>query len=180
MIRSPRFIYGSIIGLILLAGIVIYFFQIPLFTVNSGGELSVRYDTIQQLENDAELIVEAHAEKSKSFKHKSVIFTLSDVQVKQVYKGSVKPNEIIQVLETGGVYNNILHTFDDNKAIRSGDNALLFLKKYKGPVAQDAYTVLGVYQGKFNIDSNGVLLPSHHVTGELQNIQKISDLNLSQ
>lgn len=72
MIRSPRFIYGSIIGLILLAGIVIYFFKSP-FTVNSGGELSVRYDTIQQLENDAELIVEAHAEKSKSFKHKSVI-----------------------------------------------------------------------------------------------------------
>ncbi|WP_010499914.1 hypothetical protein [Paenibacillus elgii] len=170
----------GIIALLITTALLIHLLNVPIVTVNSYGELSESFKTVDGLKQKADIIVETDVMKANPIKYNNVVFTVSDVVIKKAYKGHHQINEQIKILETGGVYNNIEHTFEGQKTLKSQEKAILFLKKYVGPVTKDqAYTVLGVYQGKFNLDSSGNIISKkvEHPT-QLDLIANKNQLNL--
>lgn len=145
--------------------------------VDSSGELERIYSSVEELKNDAEFMVDIRVNSTQSLQYKEVVFTLSEVNVNQVYSGMLNTKNIT-ILETGGIYNNRNHTFNGNEALKTGDEAVLFIKKYEGPVAQDVYVILGVYQGKFSLKDGDEIIPSKEVMPGLESLRKKSDLIL--
>jgi len=168
----------SAITCIAIIGLIIYTLNIPLRTVDTGGELTKGYSSIDDLKDSSELIAEVLVSDSDALKYKNVIFTVQSAQVQKLYKGSVDIKDI-QILETGGVYGNAEYTFEKNKVMKKGEKAVVFLEKYKGPILKDAYVILGVFQGKFTIDKNGDLTPSYETIGEISNVKNLGDLNFN-
>ncbi|KPV59667.1 hypothetical protein QJ48_09760 [Paenibacillus sp. A3] len=178
-LNKKKITYGIII-LFIMSALLIHLMNVPIFSLNIHGELSESFKTVDELKQKADIIVEADVVKANSIKYNNVVFTLSDVVIKKTYKGHLQNNEYIKILETGGVYNNIEHTFEGQKTLKRQEKAILFLKKYVGPVTKDqAYTVLGVYQGKFNLDSSGNIVSKNlEYTTQLDLITNKNELNL--
>ncbi|WP_144936850.1 cytochrome c maturation protein CcmE [Paenibacillus sp. 32O-W] len=164
-------------AVVLLAGAV-YFSNIPLLAINSTGELSEYYSSIDELSQRADIIVQVEKTGGKSFKYEDVPFTLSQAKIQQSYKGSKPAGERIVILETGGIIHNIEYTFEGNKILRDKDRAVLFLKKYTGPVTnEDAYVILGVFQGKFKLGGkDGIIHSSDHLSKDLAKLRTKHEL----
>lgn len=135
--------------------------------VDVSGEVVEDFDSIQKLNESAEVIAKVEINVSESFQYKNVVFTLSDAKVKQVYKGDVEPENVIKILETGGYKDGTEYTFEGNEVFETGEKAYVYLEKYEGPVAKDAYVIKGVYQGKF-LEEEGELLSPNGVAKGLQ------------
>ncbi|WP_064200817.1 hypothetical protein [Brevibacillus brevis] len=125
------------------------------------------FDSIKKLTESAEVIAEVEINESESFQYKNVVFTRSDAKVKQVYKGDVEPENVIKILETGGYKNGTEYTTEGNKVFETGEKAYVYLEEYEGPVAEDAYVIKGVYQGKF-LEEEGQLQSPNGVAKGLQ------------
>lgn len=157
-LNKNKIIFGLFIALCLSA-LLIYLSNIPLLTFNSHGELSESFSTVDELKQKAEVIVEVNISDAKAKKYNDVVFTLSSAEVKKIYKGDLQKKTYLNILETGGVHNNIEHTFEGEKTLKKQDNAILFLKKYNGPITnEEAYVILGMYQGKFKLDKSGAII----------------------
>lgn len=113
------------------------------------------------------MIAKVEINVSESFQYKNVVFTLSDAKVKQVYKGDVEPENVIKILETGGYKDGTEYTFEGNEVFETGEKAYVYLEKYEGPVAKDAYVIKGVYQGNF-LEEEGELQSPNGVAKGLQ------------
>ncbi|GAB1529840.1 MULTISPECIES: hypothetical protein [Brevibacillus] len=135
--------------------------------VDVSGEVVEGFDSIKELNESAEVIAEVEINESESFQYKNVVFTLSDAKVKQVYKGDVLPENVIKILETGGYKNGTEYTTEGNKVFETGEKAYVYLEEYEGPVAEDAYVIKGVYQGKF-LEEEGQLQSPNGVAKGLQ------------
>lgn len=144
-------------------------------TINMHADLAKEYTSVEDLKKDSKIIAEVRAFEVNSFEYKNVVFTLTKADVINVYKG--EEIESLKILETGGKQDNINYAFNGNKVFEKNDTSLVFLDKYIGPIADDAYVVLGVYQGKFNTNGDKITLPNE-VKGELKNITSISDFEL--
>lgn len=179
ILKRSTIIISVAIGLILLTAVSFTSFNYkkdyPMETVNIHADLAKEYTRIEDLKNDSEIIVEVRASEVKSFDHKNIIFTLTKAEVLNIYKGQAVEN--INILETGGIQNNTNYTFFDNKVFEKNDTALLFLDKYVGPIVDDAYVILGAYQGKFLTNGDKITIPNE-IKGELKNIKTISDFEL--
>ncbi|WP_281889493.1 substrate-binding domain-containing protein [Paenibacillus sp. YYML68] len=165
--------------LVLLAAVsILYAFQIPIYTVNSHGEISQYFSSIQELNDQADLIVLAEVQRTKSFKYKNMPFTISTVSISKVVKGNKNKQDTIQVLETGGIMNNVEYTYEHSRAMRRNDKVALYLAPYNGPITQEeAYVVLGVYQGKLQYDESGAIIGGHqHISDDLKSVKSIEDL----
>lgn len=167
-----------VIGLAIIFSFVIvfYFLNIPVYTINQTGEISDGYSTIQALKSDSSLIARVNIRDVETLKYNDVIFTISNATITNVFKGNIEPRTI-RILETGGIHNNIEYVFEENKVFKRNEKAIVFLKKYKGPIVDDAYVVLGVFQGKF-IEKDDKLIPSKHTIGELKTVSKLIDLKI--
>ncbi|MED1919810.1 hypothetical protein P4V64_31525 [Bacillus thuringiensis] len=144
--------------------------------VDVSGDVVEGFDSIKKLNESAEVIAEVEINESKSFQYKNVVFTLSDAKVKQLYKGDVDPENVIKILETGGYKDGTEYTFEGNEVFETGEKAYVYLEKYEGPVAEDAYVIKGVYQGKF-LEEEGKLQPPNGVAKGLQ-VESESQLGL--
>lgn len=71
------------------------------------------------------------------------------------------------------------YAFDGNEVFKENEKALVFLDKYTGPVADDAYVVLGVYQGKYVFTDDSTLLAPKEAQGDLAKVKSIEDLGIS-
>ncbi|WP_150265603.1 hypothetical protein [Paenibacillus tepidiphilus] len=145
------------------------------------GDLANNYNTVTELTYDSEAIYKVEVINSKSFEYEGVVFTVSTANVVENYKGDVI-SSFVNILETGGNYNNTEYVFEDSSVLKSGDKAVVYLKKYEGPIpeAQGAFVISGVYQGKFNIDeaSGDLLVPAAVEQQELTEVRSLIDLNL--
>lgn len=84
--------------------------------------------------------------------HGGVSFVRSKISVYEVLQGDIQPNEEIWLLQT---------KLKQDPIVRKGEQLLLFLEKYDGPVVQeDAYVSVGLYQGHYMITAEAELLPS--------------------
>ncbi|MBP1999991.1 hypothetical protein J2Z69_001010 [Paenibacillus shirakamiensis] len=148
--------------------------------VNVSGDLNKVFKTVSDLKNNAPLIIEAEVVKGTSFEYNHVIFTKNNLLVKKVYKGDLQGKQNIDILETGGISDNKEFVLEGNPVSKPGEKLVLFLKKYDGPVTEDAYTIEGAYQGKFTFDDGKKISfkKANEKFGELQSIQSINDLQL--
>ncbi|QOT00353.1 hypothetical protein JNUCC42_06420 [Brevibacterium sp. JNUCC-42] len=126
----------------------------------------VGYKNVEALENEAEYIVVGHLEKDFSeyeptFNYSSVgrigeFYTKTDVIIDKTLKGETD-TKVIPVLQDAAYvdspskHQDDLLTIEGYAPMEKGREYLLFLSK-----ANDgqSYNVLGVYQGKFDIDGS--------------------------
>ncbi|NUU62621.1 hypothetical protein [Paenibacillus agri] len=143
------------------------------------GDLAFNYTTVQDITYDSDSIYEVSVTNTNSFEYKDIVFTLSEASVNNLFNG--EDISTVKILETGGTLNNVEYLFEEGGVLKPGDTAIVYLKKYIGPIpeAQGAYVISGVYQGKFDMDkSTKKLTPAATEQEELSEVQWLSDLNL--
>jgi|GEM_PF-580875 hypothetical protein len=138
--------------------------------------LTDEFRSIQELRDRAELIALVSVKSTKSLTVSGVTFTLSESEIKEVFKGDA-PQRVINILETGGIdgKGNMI-SYSDNPVFQRNDQAVVFLERYVGDVAKDAYVILGVYQGKFRVVDEDKLIPSTGVSDQLENLTSKKEL----
>ncbi|MFC5528603.1 hypothetical protein [Cohnella yongneupensis] len=114
--------------------------------------LQTYYQNFEEITIDSDLIVEVELTgNTKQFNYGHADWSVADAEVKKVYKGDEKfKSELIQILEVAPL-DNTSENYVNKKH-------LLFLKKYIGPMIEDAYVIAGVYQGNFKIDNEDKLI----------------------
>ncbi|MGE7823308.1 hypothetical protein [Paenibacillus sp. NPDC093718] len=111
------------------------------------------YENIDELANDSEVIAQVIIRETSPMTYLDVPFTISEADVKKTYKGTVL-DKSIQILETGGLINNIQFSANGHEVFRNNEQAVVFLKKYEGPIGENLYMIAGIYQGKFKLDND--------------------------
>jgi hypothetical protein len=173
MLRKTKHLLYSIgiasLALLTAAGIYVSFFQPK--EVEVGVSLNKMYSSVEEMQQEADLIVEGKAlSGQKNFFYDRVPFTLTSFQIDQVYEGNA-PQQVISILETGGVQKNMNFTVEGNEVMDADESYVLLLKKYEGPVTNEpSYVIVGAYQGKFALDGNRVSV-AEHVNAALQQIE---------
>lgn len=141
-------------------------------TQSGEGELIENYQSIDDLIKDSPIIVVGTVDSpNEEFIYIEATFALTKFRVEQVVRGNVL-DEI-----------NILQTkVNQDPFLKQGDRMILFLKKYEGPVAKDAYRMMGLYQGQYKIVGTAVIKNENNkLTGDefLQNLDiLISRINV--
>ncbi|GGE14033.1 hypothetical protein GCM10011571_14370 [Marinithermofilum abyssi] len=136
-----------------------------------GVSVNKTYTGVEDLKRDADLVVEGKSLSRQSLlKHEGMPFTLTPFQVTSVMKGD-RTARTITILETGGFDETRHLTVEHNQVMNKDQHYILFLQKYQGPVTdQDAYVIIGAYQGKFQVDGQRIT-PAHEVSKGLAAIQ---------
>ncbi|MBP2114659.1 hypothetical protein [Paenibacillus silagei] len=141
-------------------------------------DLTESFDSADSLEKSAPVIAKVKVNTAKSFDYGNIVFTLSDAEIQKIYKGNLTNNTAINILETGGTGEDGLnYSVEGNAVFSKGDEAIVYLEKYVGPVAEDAYVIKGVYEGKFRLEGERII-PPEESRGNLEQVTSISDLNL--
>ncbi|MEF3352566.1 hypothetical protein PV403_05205 [Paenibacillus sp. GYB006] len=112
-------------------------------------DLANIYGDIGGIVEDSALIVEVEIPgTTEEITYGGADFVLSDATVVDVISGDRSySNEEIELFE--------VKSFDINRTLEDGNRFILFLEKYEGPVyEEEAFVIIGAYQGKFNIDEN--------------------------
>lgn len=167
---------------LLLSLLVVRITNYPILSKYFGVSLVSEYNTLSELEKDSSVIVDATVIESEYFSYDDIPFTLNKMTINKVYKGEFKKGDSINVLETGGVINNIDYAPEDDKVMKKKDKVILYLYKYEGPIKEEVekYVISGLYQGKFKYDKDiNHITPSEKNKGELAIVDSIEDLNLS-
>lgn len=192
--KNYKIIIFSIISSILcFVCILLYLYYFQIYNVYGSGEVSVVFNDVEHLQNESEVIVEVEVIETQSFFVNESPFTLSKAKINHVYKGSPE-DTIINILENGGLLERRNYIFENNPVFNVGEQAIVYLHKYRGPAAEDAYFIRGAYQGKFKLlddstlfsnnviaDSqlkNNVLVPPNEVSDGLSNVKSVEDLKL--
>jgi hypothetical protein len=113
----------------------------------TGQATQIERRTPRQLGEQAEVVVRGHVESSESFwneKHTKV-FTRTRIVVDETYKGD--PGPAVDVIQLGGVIDNLRVTVHGAPQWRVGQEVLLFAEPYD----EIDYRVSGFCQGKFRV-----------------------------
>ena len=106
--------------------------------------LAVVYNSVEELVNDAEFIVEIEVQSADVLLRMPPL-SLSNVKVITPLKGNLKADDVITVAEEGAMAAEDREAFIVGAPVLNmGNRYVLFLNKY-----EDNYIILGVYQGKF-------------------------------
>ena len=132
-------------------------------TVKMNASMSTYYESLSHLKKDASEIIECKVLGNKAIVYEGVPFTISNVKVLSVIKGSVKAGDTIQVIETGGIYNPsgdssgqlVNYELEGNPVMKVNEDLYVFLQKFEGPQIEGAYIPVGEFMGKFSIDWAG-------------------------
>lgn len=124
----------------------------------SKGSLDINptevFKDVQELAtNTPTVIIGKVKNESEAFEYKGVTFYKSQVEIKDIYRDNEKvlsKNETITLLQ-----NDI---GDVDPLVKKNEKVLLFLKKYEGPVIEDAYRLVGLYQGHYKVDKDGEII----------------------
>jgi hypothetical protein len=154
--------------------------NIPVITNEFGATLSNSYSEVESLKEAAEIIAEVKINSNEYFEYSEIPFTLSNAEIKKLHKGDINGQKSINILETGGVIDNVEYTFEGEKVVKEKEKAIVFLEKYEGPIKSeiDKYVIIGVYEGKYKIDNKdpNLLTASSHNRGELAKVKERKDL----
>lgn len=115
-------------------------------------EVEEHYKSLESLVYDSTLVAVVKAkDEPEEISYKGATFITNQLDVKEVILGDENlEQQNIKLLEIG------MGPTDLN-VVNGPDKFLLFLEKYEGPVTDNAYSVNGVYQGKFRVKKDGSL-----------------------
>jgi hypothetical protein len=140
-------------------------------------DLRESFDSVDGLYKSATLVAQVTINDTTAFEYGNIGFSLSDANVVKVFKGDLG-SENLRILETGGTHDGLIYKNEGNSVFEKSEQAIVFLEKYIGPVAEDAYIIKGLYQGKFIIDGQKVI-PPFEVSEDIASVRSISDLKLN-
>ncbi len=133
--------------------------------INSPAELREEFVDLKDLKKEAELTIEAKVISQETIVYEKVPFTISQVEVLKKFKGNLNKGSIINVIETGGIFepqgkngetfNKVEMQLNGVSTLKPDDHVFLFLEGFFGPQIEEAYIPLGAYQGKFKVDKKG-------------------------
>lgn len=149
--------------------------QMPEDTIHLSASLHKGYSTITELANDSQFIAKVKISDVKAEEYSRVVFTTSKAHVLKTYKGNLQSE--INILETGGQFEGKSYIFANTSVFNKGDEAIVYLNQYVGPITNNAFVVTGV-KGKFTFDISGKLKPANETVGELSKVKGLKDLNL--
>jgi hypothetical protein len=131
--------------------------------------LSERYNSIKELKTEAFDMVEVDVKSNESVLYHELGFTISTVEIISSLNGNFEQGQQIRIVQTGGRYEYtgknpkipkgqvIETTMMGIPVMAPSEKYFLFIKKYEGEVTNDAYRILGLFQGKFKIKDNDVI-----------------------
>ena len=79
------------------------------------------FTTVDELKQKADIIAEIEINQSQATLFKDVVFTLSDAQIIKTFKGTAPAD--LNILETGGIFQNKKFVLNDNEAFSKGHRA---------------------------------------------------------
>lgn len=137
------------------------------------------YKTLDEINNDSELVVMGRIIENGYVEYGGMTFTLSKFKIDKVVKGNVNVGDTIKVLQSGGISevksdetdvksfedtkevekylkekagNKYESTIDGVKVLKENDSEVLLLQKYDGPITKDSYVGTGDLQGRFIVN----------------------------
>ncbi len=120
------------------------------------GSLLRSYSSVTELAQASELIVVGTVIATDARPFVNMPFSVARVQISEIVKGEGR--RTVNVLQTGGLFPRSSKTSSPTEGVfgqrvaRQGERYILFLYRYEGPVADDAYMALGEFQGRFLLD----------------------------
>lgn len=111
----------------------------------------------------------------RSFEYHSVTFFESDIHVQRVYR------DVSHELKQTGTITFLQNDMEEDPLVRRGENVLLYLQKYEGPVIENAYRIVGLQQGHFRVNRTGTLTSVgesnlYQESGRSANLSKLETL----
>ncbi len=156
--------------------------------INGQFSISKQYHSLDHVVSEATEVVEVEVLEQHVITHHQMPFTLSNVKVLASHKGSTHRGDILQVIETGGVYEPKLDgtdtkdgrklelAFEGVRVMKPGENYFLALQQFHGPQTDNAYVAIGEIFGKFKLKSGQIA----HVAPDKYKLQDIQPMNKSE
>ncbi|MFS1516181.1 hypothetical protein [Bacillus sp. SM2101] len=110
-------------------------------------------DMNELAQNTPIVIVGQVKTEGKAFDYKGINFYESTIQIKDIYRdhdNSLSKGDTITLLQ------NDVGELDP--LVKKNEKVLFFLKNYEGPVIDDAYRFMGLYQGHYKVKKDGEIV----------------------
>lgn len=108
--------------------------------------------------------------RNETIEYGEMLFTLTDATVIQDSFSLFENEQNILIFETGGITDKKEVTFGDEGLLKKGNEYLVYVQKYEGPVTnKESYVVLGVYQGRFDV-KDGEISHSRKLYDNIENM----------
>jgi hypothetical protein len=115
-------------------------------TGNPGhAQLAMPFNTLDELSVASPIVIRCKLQgKNEGFIYSEVEFVKSKVKVLNIFRSDedFMENETIAVLQT---------YIEEDPILSKNNEYVLFLRKYDGPVTDNAYIIVGAMQGQFNV-----------------------------
>ncbi|MEK3882447.1 hypothetical protein [Paenibacillus sp. PL2-23] len=180
---NTRALYIGMVLLILIAMSFVFFVNTnkgtsqSLPTVDMHFDLVEKFDSVEELYEKSNIIAQVKVGNTNTIEYGNVAFTLSNVEIIKVFKGDLDKKSTISILETGGTHDGLIYRAEGNAVFTKSDQAIVYLEKYEGPIADNSYVIKGVYQGKFKVNGEKIT-PPNEVDGNIESVKSIKDLKL--
>lgn len=119
----------------------------------SSAQLVEYYEDMDELSASSPIVISGSvADDTESIVYNDVTFHITKIAINKLYRGidDVSEGDTITLLQT-----DIL----EDPLVEEGKEQILFLKKYQGPVVENAYRIVGLKQGHFTLNSDGKVYP---------------------
>lgn len=124
--------------------------------ITTSSAMFEKFHTIDELENDSELVVVANFTGERELYHREephggpgITLSKSNVGIEKVLKGDAKEEETISVFEEGYIKNDYYVNTANYKWMNKDGRYLLFLE---WNTRKDTYIIVGIYQGKYDLN----------------------------
>lgn len=138
--------------------------------INSSGKPPWTSDKLEELVEISPLIVECKViGNEKKFSFDNAKYVKVDVSVKNVTRENygVTVNSVITILQSDT---------DEISPLKKGEDLVLLLDKYEGPVTQNSYAIIGGDKGQIQLINDKLHLKSINSGGYYEDIKK-NDIN---
>jgi hypothetical protein len=154
-------IISILFSLILVAGII--YFNIPnnddKITNTAEADWTEHFEDFNNLYKSSDLIIKGKKVDSYTEQIVDLVFTKEVIEINKVYYGNLEKGSKIEILQTGGTYNNIkTEAFEEAPILDNNGNYLMFLRE----TPEGHYLILGGYQGVGLIKNNKVIFNKHN------------------
>lgn len=130
--------------------------------ISSAGMADVDfYSSFAEVEEKAPIIIEATrvgnpTQNTSTGDDGTVLDTwqVTEVEVNQVHKGDIEPNSVIKIAEPGYYDENGTYVSYEGYKLMENDNH--YLLALRPNTENDEYIIIGLFQGKFNLDQQNV------------------------
>jgi len=142
--------------------------QVPIQEVAASYAVYPTFEDLYRSATDIVLVRIMNAQQT--FVTADTPFTVSQVEIVEPLKGSLHAGNIIPVVEIGGVYTPYLNgdakqgkqreevefAIEGVRIMKPGEGYILFIERNEKSSIDNAYNILGIFQGKYKITKDGI------------------------